>query len=317
MSIPERFIQRPIATTLVMFAILPVSDLPNVDYPTINVYANLPGANPDTMAAAVALPLEKNFSNIAGLDSMVSSNRVGATSIVLQFNLDRNLDGAAEDVQAAISQAARQLPPDMLAPPAYYRQNPADYPVLFIALTSDTLQLSAVDEYAETFIAPSVSTVNGVALVQIYGQFKYAPHIQLDPQALAIRRIGIDDVENALTNGNVNLPTGTIWGSQRAPTVQTQGQLYNAADYSKLIVAYRNGAPVRLFDLGRVIDSVQNDKNLNYYYDANSPHGTIAIQLAIFKQPGTNAVEVVDGVKALLPSLKAQLPPSVVMYTLF
>ena len=327
MSIPERFIQRPIATTLVMMAILlfgiasyrvlPVSDLPNVDYPTINVYANLPGANPDTMAAAVALPLEKQFSNIAGLDSMVSSNRVGATSIVLQFSLDRNLDGAAEDVQAAISQAARQLPPDMPSPPGYYRQNPADYPVLFIALTSDTLSLSAVDEYAETFIAPSVSTVNGVAVVQIYGQFKYAPHIQLDPQALAIRRIGIDDVENALTNGNVNLPTGTIWGPQRAPTVQTQGQLYNAADYSKLIVAYRNGSPVRLSDLGRVIDSVQNDKNVNFFYDANTPRGISAIPMVIFKQPGTNAVQVVNGIKAMLPRLEATLPPSVKMRVLF
>src|SRR5579863_7233472 len=299
------------------YRVLPVSDLPNVDYPTINVYANLPGANPDTMAAAVALPLEKQFSNIAGLDSMVSSNRVGATSIVLQFNLDRNLDGAAQDVQAAISQAARQLPPSMPAPPAYYRQNPADYPVLFIALTSDTLPLSAVDEYAETFIAPSVSTVNGVAVVQIYGQFKYAPHIQLDPQALAIRRIGIDDVENALTNGNVNLPTGTIWGPQRAPTVQTQGQLYNAADYSKLIVAYRNGSPVRLSDLGRVIDSVQNDKNVNFFYDADLPHGISAIPMVIFKQPGTNAVQVVDGIKAMLPRLEATLPPSVKMRVLF
>ena len=327
MSIPERFIQRPIATTLVMMAILlfgfasyrvlPVSDLPNVDYPTINVYANLPGANPDTMAAAVALPLEKQFSNIAGLDSMVSSNRVGATSIVLQFSLDRNLDGAAEDVQAAISQAARQLPPDMPAPPAYYRQNPADYPVLFIALTSDTLPLSAVDEYAETFIAPSVSTVNGVALVQFYGQYKYAPHIQLDPQALAVRKIGIDDVENALTNGNVNLPTGTIWGAQRAPTVQTQGQLFNAADYSKLIVAYRNGSPVRLSDLGRVVDSIQNDKNLNFFYDANSPQGESAIPMVVFKQPGTNAVQVVDGIKTMLPRLEAALPPSIKMRVLF
>jgi hydrophobic/amphiphilic exporter-1 (mainly G- bacteria), HAE1 family len=327
MSIPERFIQRPIATTLVMMAILlfgiasyrllPVSDLPNVDYPTINVNANLPGANPDTMAAAVALPLEKQFSNIAGLDSMVSSNRVGATSIVLQFNLSRNLDGAAQDVQAAISQAQRQLPPDMPAPPSYYRQNPADYPVLFLALTSDTLPMSAVDEYAETFIAPSVSTVNGVAVVQIYGQFKYAPHIQLDPQALAIRKIGIDDVESALKSGNVNLPTGTIWGAQRAPTVQTQGQLYNAADYSKLIVAYRNGSPVRLSDLGRVIDSIQNDKNINFFYDADSPQGISAIPMVVFKQPGTNAVQVVDGIKAMLPRLQAQLPPSVKMRVLF
>src|SRR3984893_3810211 len=327
MSIPERFIQRPIATTLVMMAILlfgiasyrvlPVSDLPNVDYPTINVYANVPGANPDTMAAAVALPLEKQFSNIAGLDSMVSSNRVGATSIVLQFSLDRNLDGAAEDVQAAISQAARQLPPDMPAPPAYYRQNPADYPVLFIALTSESLPLSTVDEYAETVIGPTISTVNGVAQVQIYGQFKYSPHIQLDPQALAIREIGIDDVQNALTNGNVNMPTGTLWGSQRAPTLQTQGQLYNAADYSKLIVAYRKGSPVRLSDLGRVIDSIQNDKNVNFYYDANSPQGTVAIPMVVFKQPGTNAVQVVDRLKAMLPRLQAGLPPSVNMRVLF
>jgi HAE1 family hydrophobic/amphiphilic exporter-1 len=327
MSIPERFIQRPIATTLVMMAILlfgiasyrvlPVSDLPNVDYPTISVNANLPGANPDTMAAAVALPLEKQFSNIAGLDSMVSSNRVGSTSIILQFSLDRNLDGAAEDVQAAISQAARQLPPNMPAPPSYARQNPADYPVLFIVLTSDTLKLSAVDEYAETMIAPTVSTVNGVALVQIFGQFKYSPHIQLDPQALATRRIGIDDVQSALTSGNVNLPTGTLWGSQRAPTVQTQGQLFTAADYSKLIVTYRNGSPVRLSDLGRVIDSVQNDKQLSYFYDANSPRGTIAIPMVVFKQPGTNAVQVVDGIKAMLPRLQAALPPSVNMRVLF
>jgi hydrophobic/amphiphilic exporter-1 (mainly G- bacteria), HAE1 family len=327
MSIPERFIQRPIATTLVMLAILlfgiasyrvlPVSDLPNVDYPTINVYANVPGANPDTMAAAVALPLEKQFSNIAGLDSMVSSNRVGATSIVLQFSLDRNLDGAAQDVQAAISQAARQLPPNMPTPPAYYRQNPADYPVLFIALTSDSLPLSTVDEYAETMIAPTVSTVNGVALVQIYGQYKYSPHIQLDPQALAIREIGIDDVQNALTNGNANLPTGTLWGPQRAPTLQTQGQLYNAEDYSKLIVAYRKGSPVRLSDLGRVIDSIQNEKNVNFFYDASSPQGVSAIPMVIFKQPGTNAVQVVDGIKAMLPRLQAALPPSVNMRILF
>jgi HAE1 family hydrophobic/amphiphilic exporter-1 len=327
MSIPERFIQRPIATTLVMMAILlfgiasyrvlPVSDLPNVDYPTISVNANLPGANPDTMAAAVALPLEKQFSNIAGLDSMVSSNRVGATSIVLQFSLDRNLDGAAVDVQAAISQAARQLPANMPAPPSYNRQNPADYPVLTIALTTDTLKLSTVDEYAETMIAPSISTVNGVALVQIFGQFKYSPHIQLDPQALATRRIGIDDVQSALATGNVNLPTGTLWGAQRAPTVQTQGQLYSASDYSNLIVAYRNGSPVRLSDLGRVIESVQNDKQVNYFYDANSPRGLVSIPMVVFKQPGTNAVQVVDGIKAMLPRLQATLPPSVTMRVLF
>ena len=327
MNIPETFIKRPVATVLVMMGILlfgvagyrglPVSDLPNVDFPTINVSASLPGANPDTMAAAVALPLEKQFSTIAGLDSMVSSNRVGATSIVLQFSLDRNLDGAAQDVQATISQALKQLPANMPAPPSYSRFNPADQPVMNIALTSTTMQLSALDEYAETLISPSVSTVNGVAVVQIYGQFKYSPHIQLDPHELATRQIGIDDVENALNNGNVNLPTGTLWGSQRAPTVQTNGQLFTPADYSKLIVAYRNGAPVRIADVGRVTDGVQNDKNLNFYYDANSPQGMIAIQLAIFKQPGTNAVQVVDGIKAMLPRLQAALPPSVNMYVLF
>ena len=327
MNIPATFIKRPVATVLLMMGILlfgiagyrslPVSDLPNVDYPTINVGASLPGANPDTMAAAVALPLEKQFSSIAGLDSMVSSNRVGATSIVLQFSLDRNLDGAAQDVQAAISQAAKQLPPNMPAPPSYSRFNPADQPVMNIALTSATMPLSAVDEYAETLISPSISTVNGVAVVQIYGQFKYSPHIQLDPHALATRQIGIDEVQTALSNGNVNLPTGTLWGPQRAPTVQTNGQLYSAADFANLIVAYRNGAPVRLADVGRVVAGVQNDKNLNFYYDANSPHGIVAIQLAIFKQPGTNAVQVVDGIKAMLPRLKAALPPSVNMYSLF
>ncbi len=327
MSIPEKFISRPIATTLVMMAILlfgiagyrllPVSDLPNVDFPTINVQANLPGANPDTMAAAVALPLEKQFSTISGLDSMVSSNRSGSTNITLQFNLNRNLDGAAQDVQAAISGAARQLPPNMPAPPSYTRINPADQPVMNLALTSATLKLSDVDEYAESLIGPTISTVNGVAQVQIYGAFKFAVHIQMDPQALATRQIGIDDVENALNNGNVNLPTGTLWGSQKAPIVQTQGQLFHAADYQKLIVAYRNGAPVRLSDVANVIDSIQNDKNVNYYYDKDNPQGVIAIQLAVFKQPGTNAVQVVDDVKAMLPGLKAQLPPSVNMYTLF
>ena len=261
---------------------LPVSDLPNVDYPTINVGANLPGANPDTMASAVALPLEKQFANIAGLEQMSSSNRVGATSITLQFSLNRNIDGAAQDVQAAISQAARQLPPNMPAPPSYSRVNPADQPVINLALSSDSLPLSDVYEYAETLIAPSISTVNGVAQVQINGQFKYAVHVQLDPKALAARQVGIDDVENALNNGNVNLPTGILWGPSRAPTVEAEGQLYKAADYAKLIVAYRNGSPVRLSDVGRLIDSVQNDKNLNYYYSPETPNRVLSIQMQVF-----------------------------------
>src|SRR5215472_6065584 len=321
MSIPEVFIRRPVATTLVMLGILlfgiagyralPVSDLPNVDYPTINVNASLPGANPDTMAAAVALPLEKQFSTIAGLDSMVSQNKLGFTSITMQFNLKRSIDGAAQDVQNAITQAGRQLPRDLTAPPSIRKVNPADQPVLTLALSSPTLPLAAVDEYAETLIAQTISTVNGVAQVQVYGAAKFAVHVQLDPHEMATRQIGIDDVNNALNDGNVNLPAGVLWGPQRTVTLQATGQLFKAADYSKLIVTYRNGSPVRLADLGRVIDSVENPYNASWYYDAHSPKGVRAIQMAISKQPGTNVVEVVDGVKAMLPALQAQLPPAI------
>jgi HAE1 family hydrophobic/amphiphilic exporter-1 len=327
MSIPELFIRRPVATTLVMVGILmfgivgyealPVSDLPNVDYPTIQVQAALPGANPDTMGAAVALPLEKQFSTIAGLDSMVSQNMLGNTRITLQFNLKRSLDGAAQDVQNAISQASRVLPQNMPAPPAIRKVNPADQPVLQLALSSATLPLSTVDEYAETLIAQSLSTVPGVAQVQVWGQAKYAVHVQLDPHELATRQIGIDDVNTALNDGNVNIPAGVLYGPQRAITLQATGQLYKASDYAQLIVAYRNGSPVRLADLGRVIDSVENPYNASWYYDANSPQGVRAVQLAINKQPGTNVVEVVDGVKAMLPALQAQLPPAITMYTLY
>src|SRR5579862_8369574 len=327
MNIPELFIRRPVATILVMLGILlfgvagyralPVSDLPNVDFPTIQVQAMLPGASPDTMAAAVALPLEKAFSAIAGLDSMASQNYLGRTNIVLQFNLQRNIDGAALDVQAAISQAARQLPLNMPAPPSFSKVNPADQPVLGLALSSATAPLSNVDEFAETLVAQSVSTVNGVAQVAVLGAQKFAVHVQLDPKALATRHIGIDDVEAALGNGNVNLPTGILYGRQQAVTVQATGQLFKAADYAPLIIAYRNGSPVRLADVGRVVDGVENPYNANWYYDANYPKGQRAIQLQIFKQPGTNAVEVVDGIKALLPRLQAQLPPSIDMFTLY
>jgi len=327
MSIPEVFICRPVATTLVMIGILlfgiagyrdlPVSDLPNVDYPTINVRATLPGANSDTMAAAVALPLEKQFSAIAGLDSMSSQNVLGSTNITLQFNLKRDIDGAAQDVQTAITQAARQLPANMPAPPSISKVNPADQPVLNLSLSSATLPLSAVDEYAETLIAQSISTVRGVAEVQVYGTAKYAVHVQLDPHEMATRQIGIDEVNTALTNGNVNLPAGVLYGPQRAVTLQATGQLFKSIDYSRLIVAYRNGSPVRLADLGRVVDGVENPYNATWYYSKDQPRGTRAIQLAISKQPGTNAVEVVDGIMQMLPSLQAQLPPTVQMSTLF
>jgi len=317
MSISEVFIRRPVATTLVMAAILlfgvasyrllPLNDLPNVDFPTIYVQALLPGADPDTMAAAVALPLEKQFATIPGLDSMSSQNTLGKTAITMQFNLKRNIDGAAQDVQAAITQVGRQLPQNMPAPPSFYKVNPAEQPVLYLALGSSTLQLSDVDEYAETLVAQSISMVNGVAQVQVYGSQKFAVHVQVDPRALAARQVGIDEVEQALNDENVNLPTGALWGRQQSVNVEAAGQLYDAAGYAPLIVAYRNGSPVRLSELGRVIDSVENDKTASWYNDDR------AIQLAIYRQPGTNAVEVVDSIKALLPGLEAQLPPSVHM----
>ena len=315
MNIAENFIRRPVATTLVMAAILvfgmfayaqlPVSDLPNVDFPTIQVTANLPGANPDTMAAAVATPLERQFSTIAGLDSMTSVNAQGLSNITLQFNLARDIDAAAQDVQAAIAKAARQLPPDMPAPPSYQKVNPADQPVLFLALSSPTLPLSKVDEYAETLLAQRISTVSGVAQVGVNGSQKYAVRLQLDPGALAARTLGIDEVVTAVQNANVNLPTGSLNGRDHALTIQANGQLTSAAAYAPLVVAYRNGAPVRISDIGRAVDGVENDKIASWF------NGTRAIVLTIQRQPGTNTVEVVDAVKALLPSFRSQMPASV------
>jgi HAE1 family hydrophobic/amphiphilic exporter-1 len=320
-NIAELFIRRPIATTLVMAAILiagiagyrvlPVSDLPNVDFPTILVSASLPGANPDTMASSVATPLEKQFSTIAGLDSMSSVNALGLTAITLQFSLSRDIDAAAQDVQAAIAKAASQLPPGMPTPPSYQKVNPADQPILYLALNSPTLPLSQVDEYAETLIAQRVSMVSGVAQVAVFGSQKYAVRVQLDPDALANRGIGIDEISAAVQAGNVNLPTGTLYGKHQAFTVEANGQLTDAAAYRPLIVAYRNGSPVRLQELGRVIDSVENDKIAAWYRDRRS------IGLAILRQPGTNTVEVVDGIKKLLPSFRAQMPASVNLDILF
>ncbi len=308
-------------TTLVMLAIvlfgilgyrlLPVSDLPNVDFPTILVTATLPGASPETMASAVATPPERQFSTIAGVDSMSSQNALGTTQITLQFNLSRGLDGAAQDVQAAIAQAARQLPPEMPSPPTYRKVNPADQPVLYLAVTSPTLPLSQVDEYAETLLAQRISMVSGVAQVQVFGSQKYAVRVQLDPTALVSRAIGIDEVASAIQRANVNLPTGTLYGTHQAFTVQANGQLTNAAAYRPVIVAYRNGAPVRLAELGRVIDSVENDKVASWYNDARS------IILAIQRQPGTNTVQVVDDIKSLLPTLRGQIPESVTLSFLY
>jgi HAE1 family hydrophobic/amphiphilic exporter-1 len=321
MNIAEIFIRRPVMTTLVMagilifglmgYRLLPVSDLPNVDFPTILVTANLPGASPETMASAVATPLEKQFSTIAGLDSMSSSNTLGSAQITLQFNLSRNIDAAAQDVQAMIAKALRDLPPNMPSPPSYRKVNPADFSILLFALTSPTLPLSTLDEYAENFLAQRLSMVSGVAQVEVYGSQTYAVRIRLDPRALAIRQIGIDEVSNAVQRGNVNLPVGSLDGPHQAFTLQANGQLTDAAAYRNLIVAYRNGSPVRLQDLGKVIDSVENNRVAAWY------NNTRGIVLGIQRQPGANTVEVVDAIKELLPALRAQIPPSINLEILY
>jgi HAE1 family hydrophobic/amphiphilic exporter-1 len=320
-NLSEIFIRRPVMTTLVMagilifgmmgYRLLPVSDLPNVDFPTIQVAASLPGASPETMASSVATPLERQFSTIAGLDNMNSTSTQGSTQITLQFNLTRNLDGAALDVQSAISAAARQLPPNMPAPPSYQKVNPADQPVLYLTLTSAQLPLSQLDDYGETMMAQRISTVSGVAQVQVYGPQKFAVRVQLDPRQLASRGIGIDEASAAVQNANVNLPTGILYGALTSFTVQASGQLLDAASYRPIIIAYRNGSPVRVADVGDAKDGVENDKTAAWYNDERS------ISLAIFKQPGTNTVEVAEAVRRLLPTFQKQLPASATLHVLY
>jgi len=315
MNIAALFIRRPVMTTLVMLAILlfgivgfrllPVSDLPNVDFPTLLVSAMLPGASPETMASSVATPLERQFSTIAGLNSMTSTSALGNTQITLQFDLSRNIDAAAQDVQSAITKAASQLPPEMPTPPSYQKVNPAEQAVIYLALSSATQPLSVVDEYAETMMAQRISMVSGVAQVLVYGSQKYAVRVRLNPDAMASRGIGIDEVADAIQRANVNLPTGILWGPHQALTVRASGQLTNAAAYRPIIVAYRNGSPVRLNDLGQVIDSVQNDKTAGWL------NFTRSVVLGIQRQPGTNTVEVVDAIKRLMPQFQAVLPASV------
>jgi HAE1 family hydrophobic/amphiphilic exporter-1 len=315
MNICEVFIRRPIATTLLMMAILifgiagylqlPVSDLPNVDYPTINVFANLPGADPDTMAAVVALPLEKQFSNIPGVDQMTSNSGRGRTNITLQFDLSRDIDSAAQDVQAAI--ASVRMPRDMPSPPTWRKSNPNAQAVLTLALYSDTLTMSTVDEYAETNIAQRISMISGVAQVDVGGGTKYAVRVRVKPRELAARQIGMNEVQDAVSAGNVNAPVGTIYGHEQTLSLQASGQLYHAANYAPLIVSYRNGVPVRLSDVAEIIDSVENERNFSWY------NGVRSIQLSVFRQPGSNTVEVVDRIKAVLPQVQAVLPPAITM----
>ena len=321
MNLSEIFIRRPVMTTLIMAAILlfgvmgyrmlPVSELPNVDYPTIQVTANLPGSNPETMASSVATPLEREFSTISGLDSITSTSALGITQITLQFSLERSIDAAAQDVQTSIAKAQKLLPAELPTPPSFRKVNPADQPVLYLALSSPVLPLSAVNEYADTLVAQRISMINGVAQVNVFGAQKFAVRVQVDPNALSSLGIGVDEVEKAVSKANVNLPTGTLYGKHQAFTVQASGQLTSAAAYRPLIIAYRNGSPVRLQDVGRVMDSVENDKVAGWF------NRTRAIVLAIQRQPGTNTVEVVDAIKDLLPSFRQQFPATVSLDILY
>jgi hydrophobic/amphiphilic exporter-1 (mainly G- bacteria), HAE1 family len=322
MNISETFIRRPIATSLIMAAIglfgvisyraLPVSDLPQVDYPTLSVSASLPGANPDTMASAVATPLERQFTSIAGLDSMTSNSGQGSTNITLQFDLGRDIDGATVDVETAIAAAMPLLPPGMPSPPGFRRQNPGDYPIISIFLTSPTMRLSDLNEFAETMVAQRISMVEGVAQVQVFGSTKYAVRVQVDPNILAARGIGLNEVDNALRDWNANIPTGTLYGKTRNFNITANGQLMKAMDYRSLIVTYKNGAPVRLEEVANVLDSVEDDKNFSKIYGGEfGAEGIRGVSLAVMRQPGSNTIAVTDEVKRLMPKFQAQMPPSV------
>lgn len=325
MNISEPFIRRPVMTTVVMigvllagiigYRILPVSDLPNVDFPTLLISANLPGSSSETMASSVATPLERQFSTIEGLNSMTSVSSLGNTQITLQFDLSRDLDAAAQDVQTAITQATPFLPRDMPQPPTYEKVNPADQPILFIALTSRTLPLWELNDYADTLMAQRISMISGVAQVQIFGPQKYAVRVQLNPHLLASRGIGIDEVEESLQNENINLPTGSLYGPQKTFTILATGQLFKADSYRSIITAYRNGSPVYLEELGKVIDSVENDKAAAWY--TNQDGSQRAIVLAIRRQPGTNTVAVAKAIKELLPVFESYLPPSAKLHILY
>src|SRR6476659_5870246 len=321
MNLSQRFIEKPVMTTLVMaalvifggygYASLPVSDLPNIDFPTISVNASLPGADPDTMASSVASPLENQFSAIAGIDQLTSTSTQGSTQIQLQFSLDRSVDAAAQDVQSAISAATRNLPKALPQPPTFRKQNPADIPVMFLAMSSSTLKPSEVDEYAETLLARQISTIEGVAQVGVFGTAKYAVRIQADPAALATRQIGIDKLSAAIAQANVNLATGALNGPTRSTVIHTGGQLTSADEFNNQIISYQNGSPVRLKDVARAIDGLENPYGKSWY------KGKEAILLTVFRQPGSNVVPVTDAIKKILPQFQATLPPSVRLDVVF
>jgi len=315
----EVFIKRPIATSLLMAAIalfgvvayrtLPVSDMPNVEMPTLQVQVSLPGADPTTMASSVATVLERQFTSISGIDSMRSQSSTGQTSITLQFDMSRDIDGASVDVQTAIAEAMPLLPAGLPAPPSFKKQNPSDQPIFYLTLTSDAISLSQLDDYAEQIIAPRISMVNGVSQVQVGGATKYAVRVQLDPDKLVGKKIGINEVSNAISNWNPNSPTGTLYGPRQAFTLKTNGELHDAAGFAQIVVAWRNGTPIRLNEVAKVLDSVENDMNAAWMYTGGKMER--AIQMQVMKQPGSNTIEVSDAVKALFPGFQAQLPPSV------
>ncbi|PSC03852.1 acriflavine resistance protein B [Alsobacter soli] len=299
-----------VAGGLFAYTFLPVAALPRTEFPVINVSASLPGASPDTMATSVATPLIKQFTTIAGIDTITSSSAQSQTQIAIQFNLDRNIDAAAADVQAAIARTQRQLPAEMTDPPSYRKVNPADAPILLMSIRSDTTPLSKLDAFAQQVISPALSTIEGVAQVMIYGSQKYAVRVQLDPNALASRGIGVNEVQQAITAANANTPVGALQNPDQRLTIQAETQLANAAQFSNIIIAVRNGRPVRLGDVAKVIDSVENYQQASWY------DGTRSIVLAVQRQPDANTVEVVDRVKALMPTFEAQLPPNTTIHTL-
>src|SRR5947209_9626772 len=315
MTLSELCIRRPVMTTLMTasiiafgvfgFRLLPVSALPKVDFPTIAVTATLPGASADTMAASVAGPIERQLSTIAGISSMSSTSSQGTTAIVIQFDLNRNIDAAALDVQTALTIAQRRLPIEMTIPPSFRKVNPSDFAILFISLSSDTLPLSTVNEYGDITIGQALSQIQGVAQVVIFGSQKFAIRVQADPEAAAARGISLEEVRAAVSRANSSTPVGTLDGPKQDIALQASGQMDKAADYRKVIVAWRNGSPVRLDEIAKIYDSVENDKTATWF------NGTRSIVLAIYKQPDANTVAVVDGVLAKLPSLRAQVPPSV------
>jgi len=312
MNISRIFIERPVATSVLFVCILffgwlafnklPVNDLPNVDFPTITVTARLPGANPEVMANSVAQPLEREFSRISGVDEMTSSSTSGNTRITLTFSLSRDIDSAAQDVQTAISQAIRRLPGDMPEPPTLRKLNPADAPVLVLALAAEHVPMQKLDEFADAHIAQRFSTINGVAQVQVFGSQKYAVRLFLDPNALAKRGLGLEKVVTAIRDANSNLPSGTLQGKARNYTVKSDGKLERAADFNPLIIAYKDGNPVRFSDIGRAEDGVENEKIRSWY------NGNRALILAVYRQPGSNTVEVVSKLREMFPEIEREMP---------